>query len=182
MAKVQLSPEQQASISDLFYELCHDPKTRKKARDLIKDRDPALAAQFADVTVDERMEEFEAKQADKELKRQQDEHVRRLSEQRAALIADGKYTEDQVKEMETGVMARYGLSDYKAAATLYASENPPATPTPPALKPGGATWEFPSVEVGGKVVPFADFAKDPAGASRNAAFNVIEGFGRSRRA
>ena len=181
MAKtpVQLDPATMADLSGLFYELAHDPKTRKGIAKLVKEKYPDRAQAFADVDTQEQIEALRAEQAEKE----QLQEGRRLQserqKQRDTLITSGRYGEDQVKEIEQ-IMERFGSTiDYEAAAVLYAHEKPPANPQegPPDDQRMGATWEFPTVNgKDGKPIPFAEFAKNPNSAAQNAAYQVITEF------
>ncbi len=176
--KVTLTPQQQADLAFLAYELGHNPKTRKGLAKLVKEINPErAAASFRDVDQEDKLETFKAEIEDKldlkgakAAKAEQDRQKAELAE---------RYDEKQLGEIES-VMSRYGLSDWKAGAVLYASEHPESDPTlqppPPEQRPG-ATWEFPTVNGrDGKPMDFKEFAKDVRGNSLNAAYSVISEF------
>lgn len=164
-----------AELADLFHELSHDPKVRGELGRVIKKARPDSphARAFFDVEVDDKIETLRKEQADRDLKTQQDAVLSRMNAQRASLLTGDtgrKYSEDDVKQIEA-LMEKKGISDYEDGAILWASTQPPIT------KPGneptqhGTTWEFPE---------WADFGKDPIGASRRRAQEVIAEFQRRR--
>jgi len=64
--KVQLSPQQQADLASLAYELGHNPKTRRGLAKLVHEINPARAAQsFKDVVQEEKFTQLERKIEDK---------------------------------------------------------------------------------------------------------------------
>ena len=175
----QLSPEVQADLSRLFFQLSHNPKTRKIIAKAVKEAAPDSphAQAFADIDVDDKFENFKKEQEDRELKRQQDAMLAHMNARRSALLTGGpdgqgrKYSEDDLKKIET-LMEKKGIVDYEDGATLYAATLPPVDPTPAGDIPEhGATWEFPE---------FAKFGQDPVKASRDTARSVISEFMRKR--
>lgn len=175
----QLTPQEMADLSTLFYKLAHNKETRPIVAKLVEKVEPARAASFSDVKQDEKlntlraqMQQYAAMQESKELKKAMDT-------ERQALISSGRYNEDQTKQIEA-IMTKHGLTDYKAGAALYAYQNPPPDAlydAPPDDKRPGATWEFPTINGrDGKPIPFADFAKNPTAAATNAAYTVISEF------
>lgn len=178
----QLDPTVAADLARLALELSHNPKTRKQFGSLVKEvaPDSAHARAFTDVDLERRFETFEQKQADKELKAQQDAVVARLNAQRNNLLtggADGsgpKYDEDTVKKIEK-FMEDNGIVNYQHGAVLYANENPPLTPPNeddvPAMH--GDKWTIPD---------FEKFKDDPDGAARSTAVSVISEFRKRKRA
>jgi len=178
----QLDPAVAADLARLANDLAHNPKTRKEFGKLVKAAAPESphAKAFYDVELEGRFEAFEEKQAAKELKAQQDAVVARMNQQRQNLLtggADGngpKYDEDTVKKIEK-FMEENGITNYAHGAVLYANENPPLTPPgdDPAPNMHGDRWEIPE---------FEKFNKDPDGAARSTAFQVIKEFRQKRRA
>lgn len=168
-----------ADLGDLLHELTHDPKARSKIGRVIREVRPESphAAAFADIEQEDRISAFEQKQADKELKAQQQAVLDRMNAQRASLLTGGpdgqgrKYSEEDISKIEA-LMTKKGITDYDDGATLYAATLPPVTPKPDNLpQQHGATWEFPE---------WATFGKDPVRASRNLAHQVIDEFQRKR--
>ena len=160
-----------ADLADLLHELSHDKETRKAIGKIIKQKKPDSphAAAFSDIDIEDKFEEFT---------RKQEEIVRQMNAKRAALITGGpdgsgpKYTEDQVKEIES-LMQKKGITDYDDGKVLYAATLPPIDPRPGTDIPDvhGATWEFPE---------WAKFGADPVKASRDTAHTVITEFMRKR--
>ena len=178
MGAPNLSPEAQADLANLFFQLSQDPKTRKEIGRLVRKARPDTphAMAFKDVEIEERFESFEEQQTAKDLKRQQDEVLARMNAQRARLLTaeDGgrQYSEDDVKKIEA-LMQRKGISDYEDGATLYAATLPPVDPRPgeEPIPQHGSTWEFPR---------WSDFGADPIKASRNEAHQAITELMRKR--
>lgn len=172
----QLTPIEMAELSRMFFELSHDPKTRKQVAKLVKEKFPDRASSFSDVDLQEQVEAVRQEAEQREQIAQARQFQSELDKQRGDLITSGRYNEDQVKDIEK-IIARHGSTlDYNTAAVLYAHENPPAggNDGPPPDERTGATWEFPTVTgKDGKPIPFADFAKNPTAAAQNAAYQVI---------
>jgi hypothetical protein len=177
-----LDPKVAEDLGNLAYELGHDPKTRKAFGKLVREAKPDSphARAFSDVDMEDKFEAFERKQAERELKAAQDAVVASMNRARQNLLtggADGagpKYDEDTVKKIEK-FMEDNGISNYAHGAVLYANENPPLSPPgddpPPNMH--GDHWELPE---------FEKFNKDPDGAARSTAFQVIKEFRQKRRA
>jgi len=179
MALPNLPADQLADLAGLFYELSHDPKTRKEIGKLVKKAKPESrhAAAFADVEIEDRFDKFREEQEEKELKRQQDALLRDMNARRSSLLVGGpdgqgrKYSEDDLKKIED-LMQKKGIVDYDDGATLYAATLPPIDPNPNYEPPEhGATWELPE---------FAKFGENPDKAARNTAHQMIGEFMRKR--
>ena len=172
-----LDPALAAELGDLLHELSTDKKTRKIIAKAIREKHPdsPYAQQFVDVDQEEKFEEFKRKQEEDALKRQHDVMVETMNAKRRRLLdgTDGrKFSEDQVKEIETLMQSR-GIVDYDDGAIIYAAKQPPDNPQPtPAQAVHGTTWEFPE---------WGKFGKDPVKASREIAGNVITEFMQKRR-
>src|SRR5215831_16608274 len=174
-----------AELGDLLHELTHDKRGRAAIAKVIKQIKPDSphAQAFTDVDIEERFETFKQEQEDDRLRRESEAVNRELARQRNDLLTGGsdgegrKFSEDQVKEIETLMQAR-GIRSYEDGATLYAATNPPIDPDHDAPPRHGATYEFPTVGN----VPFEEFAKNPNAASRDMAHQLIGEFNRRRRA
>ena len=176
--RVNLSPQQQADLSSMFYELSHDPTTRDAAAALVAKKFPDRAKRsFRDVEQKRELAEWQTAVEDKidlkgakAAKAKQDEQRTKLAE---------RYSEDHMKGIDA-VAAELGISDLDSAAIIYSHRNPETDPTlqppSPADRPG-ATWEFPTVRgKDGKEMDFKSFAADPKTHSLNAAYNIITEF------
>lgn len=180
--KPQLDPNVAADLARLALDLSHDPKTRRAFGKLVKEAKPdsVHARAFSDVDLEDKFDAFERKQADKELKAQQDAVLSHLNQQRQNLLTGGpdgggpKYDEDTVKKIEK-FMEDNGITNYAHGAVLYANENPPLTPPSDDIPQAqyGDKWELPE---------FDKFAKDPDSAARSTAYQVIKEFRQKRRA
>ena len=173
--RVNLSPQQQADLASLMYELSQGD-TRKDLAKLVKKKFPERAAKsFRDVEheeqLDARFAEIEDKvdlKGAKAAKARQDEQRTKLAE---------RYSEDHMKGIDA-VAAELGISDLDSAAIIYAHRNPDSDPTvTPSRRPDpkDSTWEFPTVEgKDGKQMPFKEFASDLKKASWDAAYRTID--------
>src|SRR5215831_12136835 len=162
-----------AELGDLLHELTHDKRGRAIIAKAIKEIKPDSphAQAFTDVDIEERFEKFKTDQEDDRLRRESEAVNRELARQRNDLLTGGsdgegrKFSEDQVKEIETLMQAR-GIRSYEDGATLYAVTNPPLDPDHDNGAPlHGATYDFPTVGN----LSFEVFAKNPNAASRNMA-------------
>lgn len=175
----QLDPAVAADLAKLANDLAHNPKTRKQFGKLVKEvaPDSTHAKAFYDVEAEDRFEAFRQEQADKEIKNAQAAALERMNQRRAALLTGGndgsgpKYDEETVGKIEKFMQDR-GITDYDDGAVLYASKNPPVSKPENEPPKHGATWEFPQ---------WAEYSKDPVGASRNAAYKVIDEFAARKR-
>jgi len=175
-----------AELGDLLHELTHDKRGRAAIAKVIKQIKPDSphAQAFTDVDIEERFEKFKTDQEDDRLRRESEAVNRELARQRNDLLTGGsdgegrKFSEDQVKEIETLMQAR-GIRSYEDGATLYAVTNPPLDPDHDNGAPlHGATYDFPTVGN----LSFEEFAKNPNAASRSMAHQMIGEFQRRKRA
>lgn len=155
---MELTPEAQAQLAQLSMDMAHNPKTRRKYVELVREIDPSR--RFADVEGDELKESMQAEFA----KRDADaERNRILAGQAAARNAlTSRYEEKDILEIES-VMTKYGLSDYEAGAKLYAADHKPADPR---AELRSQTWEMPKMS--------ADDVKNPGKYALNNAYAVID--------
>lgn len=170
------TPDQVFQDHKLLRELA--TKERKEFAKIVRKVDPQrAAASMRDVEHEDRFDQFESRIEEKldlkgvkAAKAEQDKQKTELAE---------RYSPEQITEIE-GTMTRYGISDWKAGAVLYANDHPESDPTlrPPAhSERPGATWEFPTTRGrDGKEMAFKDFAADPRTHSLNAAYNIITDF------
>jgi hypothetical protein len=140
MTAEKLSAEAQAQLAELTLKIAHDPKTRKQYAKLVKEIDPSRT--FPDVEMDEFRESVKADIAAQKLADDARKTSDRLAAQRHALIATGRFKEEQVKEMETSVMEKHGISDYDVAAKIFSADLKPASP---AHEIKSRTWEMPTI-------------------------------------
>jgi hypothetical protein len=178
-----LSPQDMDRLSRLAFNLSHNEKTRAQFANLVKEVDPSTAGAFKDVFLEQKFETWTKKFEDERLAERMQKAQQARESQKSEVIKKRGFSDDQVKGVEQ-VMTHYGVNDWEAAADIYAQRNPPDDPSmkpPPEIEHGGATWEFPTVPgKDGKMMGFDEFRKNPAGASRNAAIQVITEFKRNR--
>jgi hypothetical protein len=180
-----LSPIEMQRLSKLATLIAQNPKHRATFAGMVEDVAPGTpeAKSFSDVSLERRFEALQKKFDDSLLQNQITETQKIQQAQRSALISSGRYSEEQVKEIEAGPMTRLGIADYEAGAAIYAHENPPVNPAfiPPEVEDNTRTWEFPTVQgKDGKMISFNEFAKDPVKASLNAAYRTIADFKKTR--
>ena len=137
-APAQIDPETAQQLAALALRLGRG-ETRREFIKLVKKVDPSRS--FPDVEMQDLREEMESKFAEEETKRQAAATKKRMEEARQALIDSGRFTEDDVKKIETDVMQAKGIADYETAAVLYGAQHAPAKAAPE-ISTGG-TWTFP---------------------------------------
>jgi hypothetical protein len=174
----QLTPQQMADLSGMFYALSHDPQWRPHVAQMVAHKFPQRAASFTDVAQRNEIQKLRNEwQQEKQLAKSQ-EIERALDRQRDELISSGRYTREQTDEIK-GIITRHGGTlDFNQAAVLYAHEKPQVNPMDqPPEYPASRTWEFPTVNGrDGKPIPFGEFIKNPNAAAQNAAYQVITDF------
>jgi hypothetical protein len=132
-----LDPQAQAELAQLAIDLANDSKIGKSVKKRISELQPSR--RFFDVEADELRETMQQEFT----KRDQDEEARKIrahmENERNALLNSG-HTPDNVTAIED-VMTKYGLSDYKAAAKLWAAEQPAKRDN----EQSDRTWTLPTV-------------------------------------
>ena len=180
---VKLSPQDMDRLSRLMVTMSQRPETRPMLAEMVSKVDPESAKAFGDVFLEKKFNEFKKSFQDERLQEKMERAQSSRENQKRSVIDKRGFSDDQVKQVET-LMTHYGVNDWEAAADIYAQRNPPDDPNmkpPPEIEHGGATWEFPTVPgKDGKMLSFDDFRKNPQGASRNAAIQVITEFKRNR--
>jgi hypothetical protein len=171
---INVPPMEMVRISNFIARAAHHPELRAQVADLFMKGDPnGLGKAFQDVALDRRFAALERKMADKELQGQITEARAQQNKDKKGLVDSGRYSAEQITDIENLMTAR-GYHSYKDAAILYDADHPPESPR---HEYPSATWEFPTVEgKDGKMIPFDKFKKDPIGESRNAAMRVIDTF------
>jgi hypothetical protein len=179
----RLSPADMDRLSRLAFQLSHSEKTRSGFAELVKEVDPNASKAFSDVFLEKKFDAFTKKFEDERLAERMQRAQESRQSQKSAVIENRKFNENQVAEVEK-IMTHYGVSDWEAAADIYAQRNPPENPElkpPPEIEHGGASWDFPTVPgKDGKMLSFQDFLKNPSASSRNAAIQCITEFKRNR--
>jgi hypothetical protein len=162
-------PETLIELGKLSLKLARGKDTRRDFLKTVKKIDPNYMLP-GDQQVQDLRTEMEDRDAARELKAATDASNARLEKQRQGLL-DGtllpgrKFDADQVKEIEEKVMPKYGISDYEAAAKIYASDLKPAKPSGKQPNGSNANWSFPDLP---------GLMDDPAKAAREAAHQVID--------
>ena len=178
-----LSPQEMEKLSRFMFNMSHNPKYRAQVAEAAKELDPSMVGAFTDVSLEQKFNQFTKKFEDDRLAERMQYAQRSREHQKNEVIKKRGFSETQVGEVQK-LMTNYGVNDWEAAADIYAQRNPQDDPNlkpPPEIEHGGATWEFPTVPgKDGKMLSFDDFRKNPAGASRNAAIQVITEFKQKR--
>jgi hypothetical protein len=161
-----MTQQQAHGILKLAMQMAGNPKTREQFFHTARQADPSIRlpadvqlAQFKRENVRERQEEKIRTEAEK-AQEQQTAARKRLSK---------KYTEEQIVEIEA-VAQKYGISDYDAAAKVYGSDLKPAKADSRPRR--SSTWDLPE---------FEKYAKEPARAAQDAAYDLIDRFNAGER-
>lgn len=149
-----------AELGKLALKVANNPKTRRQFLKAVKEVEPDR--RFPDQDVEDLREEVRAELDNERQERERERLAERLEAQRQGLL--GRFTEEQIQDIEKTVMPKYGISDYEAAAKIYGADLAPALPTHQQSRPG-ANWELPN---------FEGLHKDPAKAARDMAYKVID--------
>jgi hypothetical protein len=173
---INVPPMEMVRISNFIARAAHHPELRAQVADLFMKGDPnGLGKAFHDVALDRRFEALEKKMSDKELQGQISEARAQQSKDKKALVDSGRYSSEQMTDIENLMIAK-GWHSYEDAAIRYDHDHPPESK--PHEYPT-SNWEFPTVQGrDGKMIPFDQFKKDPIAESRNAAYRVIDTFKR----
>jgi len=161
------SPETLQELGKLMLKMSRNKDTRRSLIQGVKKVDPNYMLPGDQQVEDLRQELADQRAADEEGRRAR-EVTDRLARQRAGLL-DGtlipgrKFDEAQVKEIEEQVMPKFGVSDYEAAAKIYAHDLKPPKPHN-AFSPT-ATWTLPEIP---------GLLEDPVKAAKEAAYKVID--------
>ena len=173
----KIDPVVAEDLARLALDLSHNKETRKAFGQLVRKAKPDSphARAFSDLDVEDKFEAFKGDLEKDKIEAQREKLLQRMNAQRNKLIVGDesgrKYSEDDVKKIEA-LMEKKGITDYEDGAILYAATLPPESPKPSEIPKHGATWEFPELET---------FGKDPQGASRDIAHQVIGEFMRKNR-
>ncbi len=182
MTAPKLSPADMDRLSRLSYDLAHNPKTRAHFARLVEEVDPQSAKAFSDVAVDRKLNAFMQKFENERLQERMAGVQNARESQKQQVIKKRGYSAEQVQELEK-IQTAYGLTDWIAAADIYATRNPPDNPDlkPPPEYLDGSTWDFPTVPgPDGKMLPFKDYISNPRKYSNNTAIQMITDFKRGR--
>ena len=180
---LQLSPQEMAKLSNLLVKMSQDAKTRPHLAHLVKHVSPGDANAFQDVFMRQEMAAFK-KGIDDERQQEKMARVKEAFDNQKRSVAKKRgFSDEQMGEVAK-IQEHYGLSDWDAAADIYAQRNPPEDPTlkpPPEMRHGGSTWEFPTVEgTDHKPVAFKDYIQNPRKYSNDLAFQMIGDFKRGK--
>lgn len=160
---MSIDPKVEKELAQLAIKLAANEKTKRPFLKAVKEVAPELYRSFPDQAIED-FREAEAERREKErLDAETAAVTARLAKQRKTLLKS--YTEDQVKEIETGVMEKYGLADYEAAAKLYSADHAPVQQNGRQPTKYGATWELPKYD---------GLLENPVKAARDMAHRVID--------
>jgi hypothetical protein len=157
-------------LGKLALKLAGNPKTRGAFVKAVKEVEPNYRPP-ADVQFSDFKDELRKEAAEREKKEKDDARKATTAAQRQTLLDSGRYTEDQVAEIEAGVMKKYKLDDYDAAAKLYAADMKPSQPSNHDKMRHGQIWEFPDIP---------GLLNNPDKAASDMAYSVIDELRASR--
>lgn len=167
-----MSHEQIMALATLAATVGSDPKTRRKFVHLRREVD-ANAPIPADVMVADLEERLAAQREESEIALAAASTRNNLDAQRAKLINDGRYSEDDVKSKLEPFMQAKGVHDYELGATLYGALNAPDVGGQHEI-PSRGTWQMPT--------NFKELVRDPVGHARRVATAAMGDIIRARRA
>ncbi len=150
-------------VGALALKLAGNPKTRGTFLRQVAAIDPTYRLP-ADVQLADLKNEIRRDKENDKIHRAAEVSAARENQQRAKLLEHGRYSEDQVKEIET-VMNKYGLRDYEAGSKLYAADTAPARPSNRDRPRHGQIWEFPDLP---------GLLQNPEKAANDAAYAVLD--------
>lgn len=137
-AKITLDEQATRDLANLALGMSRDKELRPLVNKFLKKTSGKV---LPDVEMEELRAEIKS-DLEKEKQEREAEKVKlRLEAQRDSLKS--RYEDKDISEIEK-LMEKYGLSDYEAAAKLYAADTTPAEPTHDI---GSQNWELPKVEV-----------------------------------
>jgi hypothetical protein len=151
-------------LGALAMKVAGHPKTRRQFLGQVKQVDPNYRLP-ADVQLEDFKEQQAREREEEKIRAKAERDERRRTEQRQKLIDSGRYTEEQVGEIEEKVMKKFGLNDFEAGAKLYAADLKPQNPTNTNQQRHGRIWEFPNLP---------GLLENPDKAANDAAYAVID--------
>lgn len=179
---VRLSPQEMDRLSRLAVELAHNDKTRAHFANLVRVVDPSSAKAFTDVYVTQQLAAFKKGMEDERLREKMERVAETKDANKKKIIKERGYDAKQVAAIDS-LLTEYGMSDFEAAADIYAHRNPVDIPDmqPPPEMIGGPAWDFPTVPgPDGKMLAFDAYIKDPRKYSNVTAYNMITEFKRAK--
>lgn len=182
-AAPRLSPAEMAEFSTILHRVAHNPRTRPVLAQLVRHASPQNAAAFNDVFLRQEFLALKKTIDDDRLKDKMERQAEVRVAQRNDIQKSRNLSDDQMKELEA-IQTKFGFTDWKAAAAVYADEHPPENPLlkpPREVEEMGVGWEFPTVPgPDGKMLEFKDYIKDPRKYSNKTAIQMITDFKRGR--
>lgn len=158
---VELNAEAQKQLADMFVTMANNPKTRAQTVKLA--REAGLTLNLPDVEAATMREEMDAKLAERDSRDEQRRVIERQQRQRAALISERGFTDDDVTKMEKEVMEKHGIGDYEVAAKIFAADTTPASAVP---EMNSGVWEMPAFP--------KEMMTSPRNFARKEAYKVID--------
>lgn len=131
------SEEQRASMARAMHTLLNNSEVSRDTKRLLKKVDPKL--QFADLDVDDRIEQFKTEQAEKDRARDEADRVRRANESYEQIRGKVTARGFAVEEVEK-VMKDKGIANYDTAMEYIDAQRQLAPSTPDSLM----TMDMPS--------------------------------------
>jgi len=157
-------PKTLHDLGVLALKIAGNPKTRREFLKQVKAVDPNYRPP-ADVQLQDFKDDLKKEREEEKIRERAEGYQRQAAAQRQSLIESGRYTEEQVVEMEEKVMKKYRLGDYEAASKLYAADIAPARPSNRDKMRHGQIWEFPDLP---------GLLQNPEKAASDAAYAVID--------
>ena len=151
------TPEQNTIIADLAKRIMADPEDKKILGRLSKKHGGGAVRE---VEIEDIRDEIKRDLEQEKLMRQAEQARSRMEAQRQGLIESGRYSEDDVKEIEK-IMESNAISDYEVAAKVYAFDAPQHQPKPESAKIS-SLWNLPKEKSSGIMADRNGWERDEA--------------------
>jgi hypothetical protein len=150
---------------------------------LVNSVNPQIAkGAFGDVMLRRELAAFKKSFEDERQQEKMNRVVEENEKQKRQVLEKYGHSQETAAKLDA-IRTQYGISDWNAAALIYAGSNPPDNPSlkPPPEMLDGSTWEFPTVPgPDGQMLAFKDYIKDPRKFSNKTAYSMITDFKRGK--
>lgn len=156
--------QQKRQTADFAESVFNDPGLNKEAKALIKKKYPNLSIPEYDIEqkLEARLDQKDKQQKDEEEAKKLERQDKEWQEKRASVKKEYGFTDDAMKKLED-LMVERNIGDYDAAATYFASKNPPTSEA----TYDSTRWHHERKE------GFNEIAKDPEAWGRNELMSAI---------
>lgn len=152
-------------VADFVEPIYNNPKTSRKAKELIKEAYPGLEIPGFDLEqqVEQKFADLEQRETEKERKAREAEEDRKWHEAREKAKRDFGLTDETIRDVEQ-LMRDRNIGDYEVAASYFASKNPKTS----APTYDSQFWHH------DKQPNYEEISKDPEGWARREILGAIQ--------